>query len=262
MVSQPLPRGKQTPTILQRRIIRSFAMDAASLIPPFQRDLVDAFSELGRRARRSFLNLRPEPIKQTDPADAEFVAAIRQSMHVADWIPTRLEPAYQGAYIRTLEATAQTVRLNMGLAINLPDAVGRRIVREGGRRLGLVDIQGQARRSLFHAIGEGRAMGLAREDLARHIQGRITRGPWRSVETRGLVIARTETLNAQRMSALEVYKRTDVVDGVQAWDAQIGATDAECEERDGRVFSFNDADGETAFEHPNGTLSWAPHVGR
>ena len=118
----------------------------------------------------------------------------------------------------------------------------------------------QARRNLFHALAEGRAQGMAREQLANHIRGLIGKGTYRSVETRALVIARTEVLHAQRISALEVYRRTDVVAGVQAWDAQIGATDPECEERDQRVFSFNNADGETGSEHPNGTLSWAPFV--
>ena len=257
------PRGKPTPTILQRRIIRSFSRDAALLIPPFQRDLIAAFALLGRRARRAFLDLRPEPVKQTDPTDADFVYAIRRSMQIDDWIPTRLEPAYQGVYLRTLEATTETIRLNLGLAINIPDAVGRRVVAEGGRRLGLVDIKGQARTSLFHALAEGRAQGMAREELARHIRDRITRGPWRSVETRGLVIARTETLHAQRISAVEVYKTDRRCErGSGLGRADRFDTDAECEERDGRVFSFNDADGETSLEHPSGTLSWAPYVSR
>ena len=246
---------------MQRRIVRSFSRDAALLIPPFQRDLIAAFALLGRRARRAFLDLRPEPVKQTDPTDADFVYAIRRSMQIDDWIPTRLEPAYQGVYLRTLEATTETIRLNLGLGYQHPDAVGRRVVAEGGRRLGLVDIKGQARTSLFHALAEGRAQGMAREELARHIRDRITRGPWRSVETRGLVIARTEVLHAQRISAVEVYKRTDIVSGVQAWDAQVGSPRmASAKSVIARVFSFNDADGETSLEHPSGTLSWAPYV--
>jgi hypothetical protein len=45
-----------------------------------------------------------------------------------------------------------------------------------------------------------------------------------------------------------------------AFDSQKGSFDDECDERNGQYFSFDDAELETALEHPNGTLSWAPAI--
>lgn len=260
MVTTALPRGRVRANALQRGIVRAYARDALVLIPVFQRDLIAAFGDLGARARRAYLNLTPRPIRQTDPGDRDRVDAILRGMGTDDWTDRSLSPSYRAAMIRTGAMTTGTAsRWLGGLFVDLPDHVGRRVVAEGGRRIGLVDIRGQSRRALFHALAEGRAQGMAREQLANHIAGRITRGPYRSVETRALVIARTETLHAQRVSALEVYRRTEVVTGMLAFDAQVGATDAECEDRNQRVYSFRDADLETSLEHPNGTLSWAPY---
>ena len=249
------------PTRLQRRVVSALMRDQARLIALFQDELVALFNHLGRRVARDWRRQTTRAVRQIDPGDAELVDSIIGSVRVNEWHNTNLAPAYRTAYLRTLTATSQTVGLTMGLAVNLPDIAGRRVVAEGGRRLGLVDIQGQARTSLFHALSEGRAQGMAREQLAAHIQGRIARGPWRSVQTRAMVIARTETAHAQRISALDTYRSMDVVTGSQAFDAQIGATDADCEDRDGRVFTFADADIETGLEHPMGTLSWAPYTG-
>jgi SPP1 gp7 family putative phage head morphogenesis protein len=75
---------------------------------------------------------------------------------------------------------------------------------------------------------------------------------------RAQMIARTETKYAQNISSLAAYRNADVVTGLMAFDAQAGNTDAECEARNGQVFSFTEADRVTEEEHPNGTLSWAP----
>ena len=260
MVTQALPRARPRPSRLQRRIIRSFMRDQERLSSLMAGELARGFRALGEEAERVFLRLRPRPIRQADPGDADLVSAIQRSVFARDPL-AHFEQTYRTAYLRTLEATVGTVELNLGLAVGLPDHAARRVVAEGGRRLRLVDLRGQSRTALFHALAEGRAQGMAREQLARHIRGRITRGPWRTVQTRAGIIARTETAHAQRISAAQTYRRTPVVTGMLAFDAQIGATDADCEERNGRVYSFRDADLETSLEHPNGTLSWAPHVG-
>ncbi len=261
MVLATAPRNRiQPPTRLQRRVVSNLARDASRLILLFRQDLIKQFEELGRRARDAYDLYTPQPFRQLNPGDTAFVDDLARSMRIQDWQQASMGGAYERAYVRTLTATSDTINLTMGLAVNLPDQVGRNVVRTGGRRLGLVDVRGQSRTALFHALAEGREQGMAREELARHISNRIGRGRYRSIETRAQVIARTETLHAQRVSSIEVYKRTDVVQGVRAFDAQVGATDGDCEDRNGRVYTFADADVETGLEHPNGTLSWAPHV--
>ena len=234
--------------------------DAGRLIPLFRADLLRRFQALGQTGRRAYLNLTPRPVRQIDPTDISTVDAISRSMAAQDPL-AHFETSYRTSYLRTLDATVDTIQTHMGVVVGAPDPLARRIVAEGGTRLGLLDIQGQSRTALFHALSEGRAQGLTREQLGRHIADRIGRGRYKTVQIRAQVIARTETAHAQRVSATETYKRIPVVTGMLAFDAQLGVTDAECTQRDGLVYSFRDADIETSLEHPLGSLSWAPHVG-
>ena len=258
----PLPTRRPRPAAYQRRIIRLFTGDQQRLIPLMHTPLLRAFDDLGRRAAQAYQALFPRPYRQVDPTDAPIVNEIVASMNIQDWESTHLGPVYERHYLRTLSATANSIRIGIGMGVNLPDVIGRKVVAEGGRRLGLLDVQGQSRTALFHALAEGRSQGMAREQLARQIRGRITRGRWRSVQTRAMVIARTETAHAQRISALETYSSMDVVSGMLAFDALGATTDADCEQRNGLVYSRQDADIETSLEHPNGTLNWAPHIDR
>ena len=265
---------KTRPTRLQRRLIRALARDLQSLIPPMERDLKRAFRDLGKRAVAAFRQSQGKSLdvgalawaegflKQIDPQDAARVDAMTRSMHITDWDEKILKPGYERSYLRTMELTADTIRTTTGLAVNLPDSVGRRIVSDGGRRIGLVDIQGQSRTALFHSLAEGRALGEGPDALARRIRDRIGRGRYKSIETRAYVIARTETKYAQNLSSIELYQSMETVTGMLAFDAQVGATDAECEQRNGVVYSAADARSELGFEHPLGTLSFAPEIGR
>ncbi len=258
----PLPTRRPRPAAYQRRIISLFVRDQQRLMASMQPRLARAFDELGQRAAQAYQSLFPRPVRQIDPDDAPVVDQILATMNISDYTSTHTRPIYEEHYLRTLDATSNSIRLGIGMGVNLPDYVGRKVVAEGGRRLGLLDVQGQSRTALFHALSEGRSQGMAREQLARHIRGRINRGPWRSVQTRAMVIARTETAHAQRISALETYSSMDVVSGMLAFDALGATTDADCEQRNGLVYSRQDADIETSLEHPNGTLNWAPHIDR
>ena len=87
-------------------------------------------------------------------------------------------------------------------------------------------------------------------------------GPYRQAGAhyRSYVIARTETKYAQNVSALETYRESGQFTGMLAYDGRLGDTDAECMERDGKIFTFDEVAAEMASEHPNGTLSFAPVV--
>jgi hypothetical protein len=69
------------------------------------------------------------------------------------------------------------------------------------------------------------------------------------------LIAREETKRYYNAGTLFAAQAAGS-DQVQALDAQAGPTDAECERRNGRVFSIADAWTESAREHIRGTLSW------
>lgn len=77
-------------------------------------------------------------------------------------------------------------------------------------------------------------------------------------EWRARRIARTEAQNAYNFAALNTYAQAGV-ELVMARDAaRPERSDAHCIERDGNIYSIEDAFKETLDEHPNGTLHWAP----
>lgn len=69
------------------------------------------------------------------------------------------------------------------------------------------------------------------------------------------LIAREETKHFYNAATLFAAEKAGV-EQVQALDAQKGPTDAECEHRNGRLFSIEDAWAESSREHIRGTLSW------
>ena len=95
--------------------------------------------------------------------------------------------------------------------------------------------------------------------------GRFTRladdrGVEAAINYRSMMIARTETHNAQRVSTVSGYESSGVVDTVRAIDAKYGDTDEVCMERNGKEFTLEEARVETELEHPNGTLDWEPII--
>ena len=150
----------------------------------------------------------------------------------------------------------------MGVGIDLPDVVARRVVALGGKRMGLVDVAEDTKSAIFRALAEGRAAGEGPPALARRIRDNVPAGRFGKAgpQYRANMIARTETKFAQNASSIEAYRSTDDFDGVIAFDNQTGFGDDDCTARNGQVFSFDAASAEAEAEHPNGTLSFAPNV--
>lgn len=148
----------------------------------------------------------------------------------------------------------------IGLVFNYPDAAARKVISEGGKRAGLLDLSAGTKHKMFQIIKDGRADGLGPDALARLFRDEIPAGPWSSTQIRADIIAKTETKFAQNVSAIDNYKASGVITGLMAYDNLIGYDDEDCMARDGQVFSFDDAELETADEHPNGTLTWAPYT--
>ena len=76
-------------------------------------------------------------------------------------------------------------------------------------------------------------------------------------EWRSDLIVRTEVANAYNMAVLLAAKDAGIKQ-VQAIDAQLGPdrSDPECIDRNGRIFTIDEAFAEQLKEHPNGTLEW------
>ena len=173
-----------------------------------------------------------------------------------------MTPAFERHFRRVLASTISDIENMAGLGVILPDPVVRQIVANGGRRVGLLDLSRDTRRSVFNALSEAKADGLAQRAADQRTRDLVPSG--RSVNAgsryRATMIAHTETKFAQNTSAHQSYRNMDVVTGVMAFDAQRGPTDAECEKQNGQIYTFDESKALIASEHSNGTLSIAPHI--
>lgn len=147
-----------------------------------------------------------------------------------------------------------------GLAIELSDSIAEAVMRQGGRNLGLVDLTASTRAKLFEVLTEAQELALGPKETARRIRELVPAGPWGSVETRADVIARTEVMNAQRVSTLTAYRAMDNVQQSMVFDNRTGFDDEICSSLDGRIVSLEDAAILADAEHPRGTRSFAPYI--
>ena len=275
-VVRAFPYTKAELTDDQRRMLLALADDAERLEGPFRDDLLDAFEELGRRAEAAFWEVEsvetmrhgrwsPARVKQ-GPVDPDQigrdVALIIRRINIEEWTSQVTLPLFNQHYLRVLNTTASTVGGVLNIAVDIPDPVGRRIVAEGGTRLGLIDVSGQTRDSIFQELFEGRSNGEGPAQLARRIRDRVPAGPFRHAGSRyrAHLIARTETKNGQNLSTLESYRAARNVTAVLVIDARLGDTDAACEGVDGSRLTFDEADALGALEHPNCSRSFSPIV--
>ena len=254
-------------TAAQRNVILALQRDALRLEEAFIGDLEPAFDELGRLAERAYQEARVlvraggngHEEKQT-PEDEALAERIIQGMALSQWSQDALIPAFNGHYLRTTEMTVGSINTVLNLGVNLPDPVAREIVAAGGRRAGLLDITGDTRQAIFRSLSDGRAAGEGPPALARRIRAGVPAGRFTNAgpKYRAQLISRTEVKWAQNQSSIATYRESDVVTGLLAFDNQTGYDDAECIARNGRVFTFEQAEAEMASEHPNATLSWGP----
>ena len=184
----------------------------------------------------------------------------------------RLELLYINHYQRVASKTFEHVgkRVGTALVFNEKDSVGQAVLSTGGRRMGLVDFSGQAKRATRQTILKGREAGKNPREIARDIRkfvpvGRFTglaedKGVDAAVNYRSMMIARTETHYAQRVSTVSGYEASGVVKSVRAIDAKQGDTDEACMTRNGKEFTIAESKKETELEHPNGTLDWEPII--
>ena len=258
----------------QQDLLIMLAEDAQRLESEYAKRLMDAFEDLGMRAVQAFWTaegtqaIRNVGIDQKQDGIGEDeilrqVDRILRNMGINLWVQQSALPDISDHYLSVLTTTSESISASIGSTVNIPDPVGRQIVAQGGTRLGLVDFDEQARRSLFAALSEGRAAGEGPLQLAARIQSRVPAGPFpvRGPEYRSLVIARTETKYAQNISTLASYRSAPTVTHVLVVDAQgAGRQDEECLAVDGVRMTFDEADQLGALEHPLCTRSFSPVI--
>lgn len=255
----------------RRRFALSQLRQQRRLAALFSGELSTAFRGLGNRAAEAWERIAAETGAEFRefPRDSIVLKRLTDEelqrlvgLVMADLDVEVLE--YGPHYLRVALATIDGLRGAFGLGVNLSEPMEMRILAEGGKRQGLVDMRGQARESLFQTLSSARDTGAGPGEIAQLIRDQIPAGPWSSAQVRSEVIARTETAHAQNTACLEAYRAADTVTAIQLVDGQLGDRSCDiCRARDGQIVSVEEA--ETIMrehEHPNGTLSLTPVVGR
>lgn len=226
----------------------------------FFKGLGEAAAEAARAELGADDSPKSAPAGETKSDDDELISAILRRLGIAAH-QTTFRRVYEAQYLSIARATARAGEL-AGLGASLPDPVARAVIGAGGRRSGLVDLDAQTRKALFDALALGRAEGEGATQLAARIGAEVEGGPWASLETRARTIARTETKYAQNVSTLERARDAGVSHFV-VFDGRLGEGRSKPDHiaRHGSIVTAEEAAQMADEEHPNGTLSFAPHFG-
>ena len=168
-----------------------------------------------------------------------------------------LQEAIENGYGFVAQDVLGGIQESLGIEFVIDDAVQQSVLREGGLRAGLMDLEAQTRDALFEALAEGRAEGLAGDNLARHIRGGVEAGPWRDAATRARVIARTEGAHAANTSTLAAARAMPETEHVQVFDNRAGFDDDECMAADQSIVTIEEAEA-MGLAHPNCTRGFVP----
>ena len=254
-IAEQAPRVRHSQASV--RFMRTLAEMESAQADRFSRQLVRLFERQADRIADVAAPLL-EDRKELAPEDRILAERILEDAGV-EANPAVWRETYSAHYLEVARDVAGVMD-TVGLSTDLPDPVARAVMQAGGRRAGLVDLSAQARSSLFTALTEGRAAGEGVDALVERIRFGLAKGPWSSPEIRARVIARTETLNAQRVSVLEKGKEAGVQQ-FQIFDDRIGFGDDVCASMDGRIVSADEAQQLMEEEHPQGTRSFTPYFG-
>lgn len=261
------------PTQMHRNLLAAFERDRKKMEKTFGVNTKLFFARLGKIANEAAEEILKETtgeIKRTleDAVDESFDEMWEHNARLdADkimlkmpWAKLKNEWVVLGRrqYLGIAQTTFKTVSNVMGLEIGMPDVVAEKIFAAGGRRLGLIDIASQTKDRIFRELMEGRANGESAASLAKRILDMVPAGPWSTPQIRSAVIGRTETMHAQRTSALSAYRESGVVNEVMVFDGRLPTSDEDCTNRDQSIVSFEDGETMVEEEHPNGTLSLVP----
>lgn len=249
----------------QRQLVLALRRDERRLGTVFSGRMSELFTDLGRQAAAAFLDIAAVPAtirastngheQKDDP-----VRAVLSRLAVTRFVSSKIKPTYEGHYRLTADVTFETMNGVMALGAEITDAVAQRVLALGGRRVGLLDLEGDTRRAMFQALADGEAAGEGIRDLSKRVQQYVGAGPWSDAKMRAEIISRTETRYAQLTSIAEAAESSGVVRGYLVLDAQLGPTDEECEDLAGQEVGLDEGRALRDSEHPNGTRLLVPLV--
>lgn len=190
------------------------------------------------------------------PNETLRLRAILDGSRPRDWATDNLTPVYAASYDEMLSAVVDALSRHIE---DLPqrDKIAAKIIADGGKRVGLVDITGDTRTALFRMLEVMKETGEGPRAAYKYIEEFVPEGRFVNAGSRyrATMIARTELLHAQRTASLQMYRSMSQVNSVVMYD---GDSDEECAARDGAIVDIEDAEFEMNSTHPNCVLAFAP----
>lgn len=239
------------------KVIVAFEKDRVRLDRLFIPELMKEFRDLGSHVATAS-EAQGGLLIEASRNESSRVAAILNAANLRRWTLDHMKPLFERQWRRVMDSTLLTLTREE-VPVTLRNSLAQELVEMGGRRIGLLDIEEDTKRALFNILEEGRGQGLNPRETAKLIEEHVPEGRFVNAgpSYRAELIARTETIEAQRISSLKMYEDSPAVKKVVAFD---GDGDATCAARNGTEYTFADAETESAATHPNCVLSWAPVV--
>jgi HK97 family phage portal protein len=252
-------------TRLQAQLIHALERNRRALESAFAREIESDLLAYGEACEHAFLHMAPAMAgrnggnEHTKAIDATQIARM-VVLTLSSAITETLKKRFQTHAKRVIDETSKTISDIANFDAGVSDTAQMQILQDAGKRIGLVDIDNSTRNAIFNAIDQGNQLGQNPREIARSIREQVPSGPFVNAGPayRSQLISRTETNWAMNTSAIASYRENDNVTGCIAMD---GSGDPECAERNGKEYSFDDAQDELEQEHPNGTLTFAPVIG-
>jgi len=250
---------------LSERLARLFLSDELRIREVYATELKKRFDTFGKKAEEIYREAMTagtsgKSRKDIDPADDLIGKLVIEKLIDED--TKELIVGYRPHYLRVAHQSVDSINAVTNLGINLTDTQELKIVSAGGRRMGLIDLDGQTKKAVFDALADGREAGEGVDAVARRIRDKVGSGRYQNSRIRSELIARTETKYAQNISSLEAYRGADSIGAIQVLDSQLGSFDEYCDSVNGIIVTFEEADRLAEEEHPNGTRSFIPVFGR
>jgi hypothetical protein len=192
-----------------------------------------------------------------DPMEDQRIQAILMHSGLDSWKVSVLKPILEKAWSRSALLTEQALEKH-GIYAGVRRRVSEKMRETGATRTGLVDMDSGTEAALRKVLEVARELGVSPRDAGRLIEHYVPAGRFVHAGSgyRSRMIATTETLEASRHGSLAVYGESPVVDRVMAFDGV--EHDAQCEERDGEIFTLPQAEMENSNTHPSCVLAWGP----
>lgn len=227
-----------------------------------QRSMNAALQDFGEEAAKAYERFVNKA--SVSPEERAAADAVMKEIGAAGFA-RRLARDYYNHYGNVADATIQSFKEELGVLgrsidIGLTREARADILKDGGLRVGMLDIERQLRGSIYKALADAREAGEGWAEAANRIRSYVPSGKFVKAgsQYRSQLISRTETANAQRQVSLAAYKAHPEVERVELLDGLVANSDPECISRNGEVVSFEEAEAVSAEEHPAGTLTLLP----